>query len=781
MLHPLRTARTSSSARFDRGRSRLTLELLEDRLSPAVLTVNSTADTANPSDPYLSLREAIALINSPTLPNNLSAQILAQIQGTLHQGGADTIGFDPAAVTGPIVLAGTQLELSLPRSTAAVSIDGGTAGVTVDGNNASRVLQVDAGVQAALEHLTITHGSTSANGGGILNSGTLTVTNSTLSANSTSFSGGGVYNTGSLTVANSTLSANSATGMYGQGGGIDNGGTVTVSNSTLFANSARLYGGGLENQGTLTVTSSTLSANSAYLGGGISSTGATSSSGSTLTVTSSTFSANSAGAQGGGIFNSNSTLTVTSSTLSANSASYAGNGGGGIYIDNGSVCTLRNTLVAGNLTTGRDPDLYGTVDSGSSYNLVGIGDIGLSGISEGVNHNQIGTTASPIDPLLSPLGYYGGPTQTFALLPGSPARLAGSAAYAYATDQRGQLTQVVAGSIDIGAFQTQPDPFLVTTLTDPGRQFGLLSLREAVNLANALPGDNTVSFLYTFSSGTVTLTDGQLELSGSSGVRTIDGGNRITIDGNHASRLFLVDAGVQAVLTRLDLANGSSDSGGGVFNSGSLTLAYCTLYGNAAIYGGAVCNVATLTVYGSSFFDDFSYYQGGGVLNAGTLSAFNDTFAYDTAFSDGGAIYSLTGSVTLTSLTISLNNSASGGGLAVASGDVLLRNCIVAGNLDDTSTAASDIAGRLDASSSYNLIGTGGSGGLSDGTDHNHVGVANPGLTPPDFSTTLSPVFGFTSSSPALGAGDPTLLSDPLLRLDQHGNARSNPPNIGAV
>jgi hypothetical protein len=59
--------------------------------------------------------------------------------------------------------------------------------------------------------------------------------------------------------------------------------------------------------------------------------------------------------------------------------------------------------------------------------------------------------------------------------------------------------------------------------------------------------------------------------------------------------------------------------------------------------------------------------------------------------------------------------------------------------------------------------------------------VADPGLTPPDFSTTLSPVFGFSSNSPALGAGDPSLLSDPLLRLDQHGNVRSNPPNIGAV
>jgi predicted outer membrane repeat protein len=435
--------------------------------------------------------------------------------------------------------------------------------------------------------------------------------------------------------------------------------------------------------------------------------------------------------------------------------------------------------VAGNHATAADPDVLGTVIGTSSYNLIGDG-TGLSGISNGVNHNQIGTAASPIDPRLVPLGFYGGLTQTFALLPGSPALGAGDPTTTLTTDQRG-LARVAGGQSDIGAFQSQTNPFLVTTLTDPGRQFGLLSVREAVNLADTLPGDNIVSFSTAFDSGTVTLTQGQLELSGSSGVRTIDGGNRITLDANHASRLFLIDAGVQAVLTRVNLGNGSSDSGGAIFNSGGLTLADSTLYGNAAIFGGAVCNLGTLLLYGSTLAYNFAYFQAGGLFNAGRLTAFNDTFLYNTAFHDGGAIYTEAESVTLTSLTISLNNSASGGGLAVAAGSVLLRNCIVAGNLNDTSTAASDIAGTLDASGSYNLIGTGGSGGLSDGTDHNHVGVANPGLTPPDFSSTLSPVFGFTSTSPALGAGDPTLLSDPLLRLDQHGNVRGSPPNIGAV
>src|SRR5262249_40612276 len=126
---------------------------------------------------------------------------------------------------------------------------------------------------------------------------------------------------------------------------------------------------------------------------------------------------------GGGIYNASGTMTVTSSTLSANSASIFG--GGGIYIASGTV-RLQNTLVAGNHST-NGPDIAGTLSSTSSYNLVGNG-TGLSGISNGVNHNQIGTTASPIDPLLAPLGYYGGFAQTYALLPGSPALDAGDPA-----------------------------------------------------------------------------------------------------------------------------------------------------------------------------------------------------------------------------------------------------------------------------------------------------------------------------------------------------------------
>ncbi len=63
------------------------------------------------------------------------------------------------------------------------------------------------------------------------------------------------------------------------------------------------------------------------------------------------------------------------------------------------------------------------------------------------------------DPLLAPLGDYGGPTQTMPPLPGSPAIDAGDPAFTGPpdTDQRGEgFPRVLNGRIDIGAFEYMP-------------------------------------------------------------------------------------------------------------------------------------------------------------------------------------------------------------------------------------------------------------------------------------------------------------------------------------
>jgi hypothetical protein len=101
------------------------------------------------------------------------------------------------------------------------------------------------------------------NGGGIYNSGMLTVNSSTISENravGNYVCGGGIYNSGTLTINNGTLNGNHARGASNSvGGGIDNeGGAVVLNNSTLSGNKASVYlggdgsGGGISNGGCVT-------------------------------------------------------------------------------------------------------------------------------------------------------------------------------------------------------------------------------------------------------------------------------------------------------------------------------------------------------------------------------------------------------------------------------------------------------------------------------------------------------------------------------------------------
>ena len=119
-------------------------------------------------------------------------------------------------------------------------------------------------------------------------------------------------------------------------------------------------------------------------------------------------------------------LTVTGCTITDNrsegyfESTRTVKGGVGILVNNGTAI-VRNTIVADNYAGSGasqielDIDATLPIDSASSYNLVGT--VGSGGLVDGVNNNQIGVA----DPGLAPLAFNGGPTQTHALLPGSPA------------------------------------------------------------------------------------------------------------------------------------------------------------------------------------------------------------------------------------------------------------------------------------------------------------------------------------------------------------------------
>ncbi len=172
-----------------------------------------------------------------------------------------------------------------------------------------------------------------------------------------------------------------------------------------------------------------------------------------------TFDAN-RGRSGGGIFN-DGILTLVFSTVTLNSAT----NGSGVYNNLGATLlgsvtangiatvNVRNTIIASNLlnANGIDPDVFGDFKS-SGYNLIG-DSTGSTGF--GTTGDIVGTSDNPIDPRLAPLDFYGGDTQTVALLPNSPAIDAADPTVLDTdptTDQRG-FPRYVNDRADIGAFE----------------------------------------------------------------------------------------------------------------------------------------------------------------------------------------------------------------------------------------------------------------------------------------------------------------------------------------
>jgi len=124
-------------------------------------------------------------------------------------------------------------------------------------------------------------------------------------------------------------------------------------------------------------------------------------------------------------------------TMTLKSCSVTQNNGVGIFAANTTV-NLTNTVVSGNNGTAAAPDISGFFVS-NGYNVIAKKD-GGTGFTNGVNHDVVGTAASPRDALLTPLLNNGGPTDTCAIFASaSSAFNAGNPATAPARDQRGFL------------------------------------------------------------------------------------------------------------------------------------------------------------------------------------------------------------------------------------------------------------------------------------------------------------------------------------------------------
>jgi len=396
-----------------------------------------------------------------------------------------TVNFANSLYGTTITLKGGQLVLDKTLTISGL----GCGALTVSGNNASRVFYVGGSSanpgspSAVIADITITKGNAvgpdlSGNGydskggglqnegtlqlvrccvtnnkspldsgGGIYNNGNLTITQCTISGNSAAVNGGGIADDLNLTVVNSAITNNIASGTFagpvcggtgrntsrshtcGRKGDHDDGGKGDQCDHTNGGtNNGGGYGGGIQEAGNCILINTSICSNRAYaLGGGFNDAGF-------------------------------ATLYSYNVTIAANTAV---TGGGLSNPGFGSSWQLFNTLVGDNVAA-TAPDLNNPLGQ-----LISKGNNLIESISGFPASSLVASDIKGVDAKLGPLQNNGGPTQTKALLPGSPAIGAGNNATVTTatfpgtstliygttpTDQRG-VGRIFNGTVDIGAYE----------------------------------------------------------------------------------------------------------------------------------------------------------------------------------------------------------------------------------------------------------------------------------------------------------------------------------------
>ena len=500
------------------------------------------------------------------------------------------------------------------------------------------------------------------------------------------------------------------------GGAISNSENLTLDRVAVVDNRAR-FGGALNNEfsGVLTVTNSTIANNEAFqLGGGVFTRG-------DLAATNVTISGNNAASGGGAILTSADsagiTLNLTQSTLSNNT------GIGGVIFINGdgpAIATFNNTIIDDSITSVGNT---ATMLTGNN-NLFVSANPGITGTGNLFNQTS----------MLGPLADNGGPTLTHALLFGSPAINAGDNALAVdgngnplATDQRGEA-RILFDTVDIGAVETRFNELrslVVTTNQDVvNPSDGLTSLREAIVFANTgvsntgdADGDGLRADTITFDAGVfagvdssvIRLTQGELQISES---LTIDGSSvgGVVITGDaEDDDITVAGSHITDVSASFSGTAGASDD---LLDDNSRVLNFSAVSGDLTL--------TDLTVTGGRITDNFE--DGGGIefSSSGTLTLNQSNVSGNSAAgnqADGGGIFSNTGDVLLIDSTVSGNISDRfGGGVSVNFGEVSIIESTVSENISQGGGGVSANTGDVSLVNSTvsenisNGVGVGGNG-----------------------------------------------------------------------
>ncbi len=452
--------------------------------------------------------------------------------------------------------------------------------------------------------------------------------------------GAAIYNAGLLTVIRSELSNNTAD----YGGALFNAGTATLDQIVFKDNLAREMGGAIYNAtGRLLIQRSTISGNRARL-------------------------------EGGAIYNA-LYLTVLNSTVVDNALTLNPSyGGAGIF--NVGFSYLKNSIVANNFISlpSHPYDIYQEV----SDQVI-------------VDHCLIesGNVAGTImaDPLLAPLADYGGGTQTYALLPGSPALDAGNSATCLSADQR-DVSVPQGTACDLGAFESQgfilsasggdeQSAFTGSAFTDP------LQVTVTANDSSEPVSGGKITFTAPASGAGALLAGNPAVIAG--------GAAEVTATANGTVGAYLVSAGATGVESSVDFSLENLDPRALSIddvthmegNSGTTTFTFTVSLPTPASSGGVTFDIATADGTATSADSDYQSKS----LTAQVIPEGSNSYTFDVVVNgDAAPEPDETFYVNITNVTGA--NLADGQGLGTITNDDWTSIVATSAATDITSTTA---------------------------------------------------------------------------------------------
>lgn len=569
----------------------------------------------------------------------------------------------------------------------------------------------------------------------------------------------------------------------------------------------------------LSVVDSTISDNFGFFSGAISA-GTDTGGAVSVTVIDSTITGNQGGNEAGGIDVINGTLTARDDTISDNGG---GNNAGGLWVGPDTTATLQDDLIAANQSDGASD----TADCGASpvhgsvvddgHNLIGVASPGASldcGLTNGTNGDVTGSPSTPLDPRLGTLAANGGPTETQALLAGSPAIDAGDPAGCEASpesdlDQRGRSRAATARfACDIGAYDTAGKGGHVWPVSATAKSTPTCATASPTQpfptiadaLACAQDGDTVKLGPGRFGGGFTLSANVILRGSGAS---------RTTISDKTAvsPAELTVGPAVSATIEGLTIRGGGSGDNGGILSqSGNLviertavTAASPSSADPAPVAVDPSAGNATVTILDSTVSNSLGDFAGGVFVSTAFSSSgipaappshaliANSTISGNSGLAEAGGILISNTDLSLRDDTIADNQGNFAGGLFVATdADATVTDTLVATNTSQSGGDANDCqlqAGASLVDGGNNLVGIASPGtnrdcGFVGGTNRDLTGTPSapldPQLGPLAHNGGPTETQALEAGSPAIGAGFvPDCVAPPVSDLDQRGDSRA--------